>query len=139
MTSQERAEQIADNVWFRLTARAAMIVTPMLGVCVTTLFFWWLSVQFTNAATATAELSARVSALEAVSATLVTKAQDHEARLTFGRQQREEFQATARQQFGDVNASLRDVASKLQDLNVAVASVKTMLNERVPRKAEASP
>ena len=122
-------EKLANNLVTIVVARAAMVATPFVGF----LLWYWLDSQFTEIAGAVARVEARVGEAEQDGKVFKSEIQDHEARITFNKQQDDVLKAEVKEQFDGIGKSLEAVKDKLGDLNGNVISLRTIISERVPK------
>lgn len=121
MTQMER---FANNMMTIVIARAAMIVTPVLLS-----FFAWLAWGVYQG------IESRVVAVEGVTASQSKIIQDHESRLVNGKTQREQFQGEAKEHFGEINATLRQLNSEINSMNGNIIRLQTTIDNRLPPRS----
>lgn len=117
-------ERFANNMMTIVIARAAMIVTPVLLS-----FFAWLMWGVYQG------IESRVVAVEAVTTSQARTIQDHESRLVNGKQAREQFQIDAKEQFGDINATLRSLNTEINTMNGNIIRLQTTIDNRLPPRS----
>lgn len=116
-------EKFANNLTTIAIARMAMIVTPALLT-----FFGWLAWHVWEG------MEARISAVEALAVKQASAIQDHESRLVNGKQAREQFQFDAKEQFGSINATLRQVGTEINAMNGNIIRLQATMDNRLPAR-----
>lgn len=126
-------EKLINNVWVVGTARVAMFLTPIVASTLVYLGTGWLGERFDRISQSMTDIRGRIVAVESANSLGLRQIQDHESRLIFNTQAREEYQTNIKEKLKDFDKTLDAITDKLVSLDGNVIKLGTIINERVPK------
>ena len=124
------ARDLLDATWARIIERAAVIATPVVASLLVWFGSQWLDARFSKLADALTAVVSRVEALEKGLQDDHTMLQNHETRLVVGAGELAQTGKIA----DKTQQQLDEISNRLAQINDSVTALRTIINERVPRK-----
>lgn len=129
-----RVEKIAENASFITISRVATIITPVIFSGLLFFAWAWIDDKFTVITTALINLNKRADMIDAVNANQSLGINEVQSKILSTDKSREERWGAVKDQFFAVNSTLKEVNTRLSDMNGSVIQLGTIINERLPKK-----